>query len=282
MSSLLSPGSPGALGLAAGGGASPQGAAGRRRGRRCVPRRHLRLAAAANGPEVLAEEGGAGKADAATKERRVQLAKGLLMDASRLDLKAIGKRPPPEAVFAAMRALEQGGARPDEFLAKLGGTRSPGRRWRLVFTTGTKDVQAALKGLAGADLPGKGGSYFPIPAAQRFDAQAGEIENGVFFGALAALTFRGPFRWRGKRALDFDFYSLGLRLGPFRTEIDISKGKSGKGYEQFDPVKGGPSFAWAYVDDDIAVARGRGGGLAIWRRADSDFELRNQLPAQGP
>ena len=250
-----------------------------------------RLRAAADGREVLAEEGGGAApreggdespGDAPSKERRVALAKDLLMDASRLDLKAIGKRPPPEVVFTAMRALEKGGARPDEFLAKLGGVRSPGRRWRLVFTTGTKDVQAALKGLAGSDLPGKGGNYFPIPAAQRFDAEAGEIENGVFLGAFAALTFRGPFRWRGKRALDFDFYSLGLRVGPFSTELDISKGKAGKGYEAFEPAKGGPSFSWAYVDDDIAVARGRGGGLAIWRRADSEFEMRNRLPAQGP
>lgn len=28
----------------------------------------------------------------------------------------------------------------------LGGSASPGNRWRLVFTTGTKDIQAALKG----------------------------------------------------------------------------------------------------------------------------------------
>jgi hypothetical protein len=39
----------------------------------------------------------------------------------------------------------------------IGGTAPPGNRWRLVFTSGTKQVQDALKGA------GKGGgSYFPL------------------------------------------------------------------------------------------------------------------------
>lgn len=34
---------------------------------------------------------------------------------------------------------------PEDWPRILGGTASPGNRWRLVFTTGTKDVQAAMK-----------------------------------------------------------------------------------------------------------------------------------------
>ena len=64
---------------------------------------------------------------------------------------------------------------------------SPGNRWRLVFTTGTKQVREALKGKEG------GGNYFPLTAAQRWDASTGTIENGIFLGLIAALTFSGGY-----------------------------------------------------------------------------------------
>lgn len=38
----------------------------------------------------------------------------------------------------------------------------------------------------------------PPPACQRWDASSNEIENGIFLGRLAALTFKGPYRLEGK------------------------------------------------------------------------------------
>lgn len=35
-------------------------------------------------------------------------------------------------------------------------------------------------------------------ACQRWDASRGEIENGIFLGRFAALTFKGPYRLEGK------------------------------------------------------------------------------------
>lgn len=59
----------------------------------------------------------------------------------------------------------------------IGGTASPGNRWRLVFTSGTKQVQEALKGA------GKGGgSYFPLTG-----------ESAVGRGPAAACMVRGVF-----------------------------------------------------------------------------------------
>ena len=149
---------------------------------------------------------------------------------------------PPPAVFSALRALEQAKVAPlPEWGPIIGGTASPGHRWRLVFTSGTKQVQDALKGGGGKG----GGAYFPltgahriergsvlqvawdgsaaaaaaaqVPAAaaaaaaahrprtgscaaacQRWDASRNEIENGVFLGRLAALTFQGPYKLDGK------------------------------------------------------------------------------------
>lgn len=65
---------------------------------------------------------------------------------------------PPREVFAALRDLERAKLAPSpDWDATIGGTATPGNRWRLVFTSGTKQVQEALKGA------GKGGgSYFPI------------------------------------------------------------------------------------------------------------------------
>lgn len=32
---------------------------------------------------------------------------------------------------------------------------------------------------------------------QRWDSNTGEIENGTYFGLIAALTFKGPFKISG-------------------------------------------------------------------------------------
>ena len=40
------------------------------------------------------------------------------------------------------------------------------------------------------------GKFFPLTAAQRFDASTNENENGVFLGHVASLTFKGPYGWQ--------------------------------------------------------------------------------------
>lgn len=39
-------------------------------------------------------------------------------------------------------------------------------------------------------------------------------------------------------------------------------------------VKKLPFFVYAWADNDIIVARGRSGGVALWGRADSDWQAR--------
>ena len=43
---------------------------------------------------------------------------------------------------------------------------------------------------------------------QRWDTDTGEIENGTYFGLIAALTFKGPFEISGVRVSDLPHDTL--------------------------------------------------------------------------
>lgn len=43
--------------------------------------------------------------------------------------------------------------------------------------------------------------------------------------------------------------------------------------------KRGPFFLFIYGDDDILVARGRGGGVALWAATSPSWELQNGIAA---
>lgn len=171
---------------------------------------------------------------------------------------------PPASVFQALRTLEAAKLPTEEWPATLGGTASPGRRWRLVFTSGTKEVQKAMKGV------GQGsGKYFPLTAVQRWDAATGQIENGVFLGFLGSLTFSGPYAFKGKK-LAFDFDSLKVKIGPAKLEFKLK--------DKITEYAAGPKdpfFIFFYVGDDFVAARGRGGGVAFWARTAPAWELEN-------
>ncbi|KAK1388188.1 Alpha-1,6-mannosyltransferase MNN10 [Heracleum sosnowskyi] len=150
-----------------------------------------------------------------------------------------------EEILSAFKILEKAKLDPSGFLDTLGGTESPGRTWMLVFT--------AKKQL-------DGGKYFPITAIQRFDAVGKRIENGVYLGPLGWLTFEGRLSWK-KRILAFMFERLRIKIGPF-SPFDINI----KGKDESEPSTKNPFFIWFYIDEEIAVARGRSGGTAFWCR----------------
>ncbi|GFZ20677.1 hypothetical protein Acr_28g0013820 [Actinidia rufa] len=148
-------------------------------------------------------------------------------------------------VLSALAVIEKAKLDPSRFLETLGGLRSPGRTWMLIFT-------------AKNDL--KSGTYFPITAVQRFDATAKRIENGVYLGPLGRLTFEGRFSWK-KRILAFIFERMRIKIGPFYP-FEIQFG----GKDETEPSTKNPFFIWFYIDDEIAVARGKSGGTAFWCR----------------
>ncbi|XP_024382336.1 uncharacterized protein [Physcomitrium patens] len=166
------------------------------------------------------------------------------------------KKVPPTEVFAAIRAIEKAKVNPSNFLQYLGGTQSPGRTWMLVFTAGKNLVRDALQGGPG------GGKYLPVTAVQNFDAAALRIENGVYLGPLGALAFEGRFSMN-KRILAFLFDKVKIKIGSL-PHFSINIGK--KEDEGRTPGNTDPFFIWFYADDEIIVAKGRGGGLAFWCR----------------
>ncbi|KAI7753184.1 hypothetical protein M8C21_008110 [Ambrosia artemisiifolia] len=148
-------------------------------------------------------------------------------------------------IVSAFKVIEKAKLDPSSFCETLGGSESPGRTWMLIFT--------AQKGL-------KTGKYFPITAVQRFDAAARRIENGVYLGPLGCLTFEGRFSWK-KRILAFMFELIRIKIGPFNPfEINF------KGDDESEPSTKDPFFIWFYIDEEIAVARGKSGGTAFWCR----------------
>ena len=88
------------------------------------------------------------------------------------------------------------------------------------------------------------------------------IENGVYLGPLGALAFEGRFSMK-KRILAFLFDKLKIKIGSL-PHFTINIGK--KEDEGRIPGNTDPFFIWFYADDEIIVAKGRGGGLAFWCR----------------
>lgn len=90
--------------------------------------------------------------------------------------------------------------------------------------------------------------------------QGKRIENGVFLGPIGALTFEGRFTWKN-RILAFIFECIRIKVGPLNP-LEISLGQK----DDREPSSKDPFFIWFYIDEELAVARGRSGGTAIWCR----------------
>jgi len=142
--------------------------------------------------------------------------------------------------------------------------------WRLIFTTGTKKKQDEIKGTV---------NYFPIKAVQSFDTSTDPfgIENGIYLGDLNVVKFAGPFDFDlVRRKLEFDFTSIAI-FG-FKIQIkpsDAAKIGSSTGLGSESNVKNSnkgkrPFFNWISADENIATARGGGGGLALWKRIEAE------------
>lgn len=156
------------------------------------------------------------------------------------------KVPSPE-VASALGVLRKAKLDPSAFFNILGGKESPGRTWMLIFT---------VQGKSGK------GFYFPVTAVQRFDASAMMIENGIYLGPIGYLTFDGRLSWK-KRILAFILEHMNIKIGPLGPlKINLAK-EEDKGRT---PTTKDPFFIWFYIDEEIAVAQGRGGGTAFWCR----------------
>eukprot|EP00798_Chlamydomonas_sp_ICE-L_P007395 gene7395-522_t len=116
-----------------------------------------------------------------------------------------------------------------------------------------------------------GGTFFPITACQvKFDKSDMSFENGIFLGPIFSLTFKGPFTLDGK-VLRFDTHTLNIGIGPWRPSFNLKPAQSLESMAKKDQ-KAFPFFIYAYADNDIIVARGKSGGVALWKNMSSDPE----------
>lgn len=139
--------------------------------------------------------------------------------------------------------------------------------WRLIFTTGTKQTQERFETKI---------NYFPIKAVQSFDTSVTpfKIENGIYAGDFALLKFAGDFEFDLRKSkVEFNFDQISILQLP---TINLKKDEAAKigastGLGSESNVKNAQKdkkafFNWISADENIATARGGGGGIALWQR----------------
>jgi hypothetical protein len=144
-------------------------------------------------------------------------------------------------------------------------------KWRLCFVTGTKKIRKRGGIVLGNGfyVPRFASAHisFSITTEQVLDR--GEIGNQVQLGSIL-LNLTGPAKYLGnKNLLAFDFTQMQISFSDrvvYNRQI-----RSGKTQTlDFDnqPIAKLPFFAFFLLTEDFIAARGRGGGLAIWIKAN--------------
>ena len=76
-----------------------------------------------------------------------------------------------------------------------------------------------------------------------------------------------------QKKLEFTFDKIRVKLGPLQLgpfDVDVSKKSSDKAPKL-------PFFIFFYADDEIACAQGKGGGLALWTKAEGPWMLQTGI-----
>jgi hypothetical protein len=138
--------------------------------------------------------------------------------------------------------------------------------WRLCFSTMGK-VKLGDKRLRGFYLP----SWVPAQigfAASGVEAYPISITNQITVG-LVSLRLSGPAKFIEKKNLiGFDFTQIAVKiLGQTVYNGKFPSPREGKVFADIAIGKL-PFFAFFEVNEQFIAARGRGGGLAIWVKAD--------------
>jgi len=179
-------------------------------------------------------------------------------------------KPSPATVVAALLEAEK---RAKQNKIRYGFEQLIGN-WRLCFITGTKKTRQKAGIVLGA------GRYIPEWVAKiqiaysaqavaegEADSETGRVENSVQVGAIV-LTLSGPTKFLvNKNILAFDFTRITVKLLGKTVYQGFIRGGEAREAEFFSLSVGKQAFfVYFLVEDGIIAARGRGGGLALWRR----------------
>jgi hypothetical protein len=180
-------------------------------------------------------------------------------------------RTSPEAVVTTLLELEKSAKKDKQYysLQQLCGT------WRLYFITGTKKTRQKAGIVLGA------GRYLPefikiklrysieVDSAVKSDLETGKVENSVEFAGLQ-LILAGRTKFLATRnILVFDFTKIEVRVGGLSLYRGYIRGGESKEKEFVrESVSKQAFFSYFLVSETAISARGRGGGLALWRKAE--------------
>ncbi|WOD37436.1 hypothetical protein [Nodosilinea sp. E11] len=187
-----------------------------------------------------------------------------------LEAAASGSRPGAESVTAALLTAERQVKQQRQQFSPDGllGT------WRLRFTAPKKPTtQAGKPTSSGFYIPGLAVATLSFSRDRAPDlaptTDLFTIQNQLQVGALK-LRFTGPAKFLPKKnLLAFDFVRLQVLVGDLCLVNLPLKGKAAKP-EPFLAASVGklPFFSFFAVEPGYVAARGRGGGLALWVKAD--------------
>jgi hypothetical protein len=185
-------------------------------------------------------------------------------------LQQILDRTSPETVVTTLLELEKSAKKGKQrySLQQLCGT------WRLCFVTGTKKTRQKAGIVLGA------GRYLPeflkiqlrysIEADKQTesDLETGKVENSVEFAGLQ-LILTGCIKFlAAKNILAFDFTRIAVRVGGLSLYRGYIRGGERKEKEfEGESVVKQAFFSYFLVSETAIAARGRGGGLALWKKS---------------
>ena len=141
--------------------------------------------------------------------------------------------------------------------------------WQLYFINGTNKSRSQFATLL------KDGFYLPpfIPikisySADENNSKQGKVINTVTVG-LVKFSLEGPCKFiEKKNILAFDFtYLTMFILGKKIYSQNIRGGKSSDEKFFAESISQQAFFSYFLVTDKFIAARGRGGGLALWKKA---------------
>lgn len=171
-------------------------------------------------------------------------------------------RPAPKAVVNALLEAEKA-AKHQRLLYPVEDLLG---EWQLCFATGTRKMRRG--GIALSK-----GFYMPRLVQGQIGFAASPDPNGLQISnqlQLGALRFRvtGPAKYLNKKnLLAFDFTQMELSvLGRSIYRGGFRGGQAQAAAFEQQPIAKLPFFSFFLITTDFIAARGRGGGLAIWRK----------------
>ena len=182
-------------------------------------------------------------------------------------------KPSPDSVISALIEIEKQSKKEQKKyqLEQLSGN------WQLCFVTGTKKTREKVGIILGA------GRYIPIwvkitlsyssplntsEITQKI--KVGMVENTVEFASFKLSLSGGTKFIDKKNILAFDFTKITVKLFGIKLYSGyIRGGKESENKFLTESVAKQAFFTYFLIQEKFIAARGRGGGLAIWKKLEN-------------